>query len=178
MKDKFKKVIVELRPSKITPKGIGVFAIASIKKGNRIFEGICLEDFNDLFPWTNFHILPKSTQQKILAFCVGTPQGSVPPENLDFNNLSIEWYLNHSCEGNVGFDSMGDFIAIKNIKSGNELAYDYGLVESNPDFHMKCMCKSLKCRGIITGLDWKKLKNDPKKFRFMHPYLKNKQTNN
>lgn len=175
MKNKFKQVIVELRPSKITPKGIGVFAIVSIKKGVRIFEGIHLKDFNNLIPWTDFHKLPKPTQQKILAFCVGTPQGFVPPENFDFNNLSIEWYLNHSCAGNVGFDKIGDFIAIKNIRPGNELTYDYGLVESNPKFRMQCVCGSPQCRKVVTGSDWKALRHNTAKFKYMHPYLKSQK---
>lgn len=171
---KFKQILVELRPSQITPKGVGVFASMSVKKGKRIFEGVSIEDFKDLVSWEKFYDLSKITRQKILAFCVGTPEGFIPPEDFDFNKLSIEWYLNHSCYGNVGFDKHGDFIAIKSIKSGEELAYDYGLIESNPKFKMTCFCKNENCRKIITGKDWMKLKNDPVKFKFMHPYLKKK----
>jgi len=172
MKNKFKPVIVELRPSKITPKGVGVFAITKMKKYTKVFEGIHMEDFKHMISWEEYRKLPKLTQQKIIAFCVGTPQGFVPPDNLDFNSLSIEWYLNHSCEGNVGFNNRGDFVTIKNIKSGDELTYDYRLVESNPKFKMQCSCGTSKCSKLITGVDWKLLTNNPKKFQFMHPYLK------
>lgn len=170
--DKFRPVLVELRPSKIAPNGIGVFAIAGISKNTKIFEGVHIEYFSQQVSWLVFVKLPRTTQRKILAFCVGTPQGFIPPDNYDFNNLSIEWYLNHSCEGNIGFDNLGDFVAIKKIKAGEELSYDYGLVESNPKFRMSCTCGSSRCREFITGNDWKWLKKDINKFQIMHPYLK------
>jgi hypothetical protein len=170
--NEFKYVIVELRPSKIASKGVGVFAVSRIDKGARVFEGVHLKYFKDLAPWTIYNRLPKSTQQKIMAFCVGTPDGFIPPDNYDFNSLSIEWYLNHSCDGNIGFDKSGDFIAVKSIKPGDEMTYDYGLVESNPKFRMRCNCKTSNCRNIITGDDWRRLRIDPKKLKYMHPYLK------
>ena len=94
-------------------------------------------------------------RKKINDFCIGTPEGFIPPEGLDFNRLSIEWYLNHSCDGNVGFNEEGDFVAIKGIEPGDELTYDYGLAESNPSFVMACTCGSTICRKEITGNDWK-----------------------
>ncbi|MGC8594747.1 MAG: SET domain-containing protein-lysine N-methyltransferase [Candidatus Kryptoniota bacterium] len=173
--DKLKPVLVELRPSRITPHGVGVFAVTNIKKGKRIFDGIPLDDFKHLMRWSDIRKQPHSVQHKVVSFCVGTREGFVPPDDLDFNKLSIEWYLNHSCDGNIGFDSNGDFIAIKNIRRGDELAYDYGLVESNPTFRMQCTCGSSQCRKVITGNDWKKLKQDPIKSKFMHPYLKQEE---
>ena len=83
-------------------------------------------------------------------------------------------HLNHSCDGNIGFDNAGDFIAIKTINPGDELAYDYGLVESNPKFRMHCNCHTSRCRKIITGNDWQRLRNDSQKSKYMHPFLKNK----
>jgi hypothetical protein len=31
-----------------------------------------------------------SIQKKIRDFCIGTPEGFIPPQDLDFNKLSIE----------------------------------------------------------------------------------------
>jgi hypothetical protein len=165
-----KPVSVELRTSEIT--GIGIFALINFKKGNKIFDGVSIEEFNNLISWRNFHNYSRMVQKKILAFCVGTPNGFIPPPDLDFNNLSIPWYLNHSCDGNVGFDNNGDFIAIKNINPDQELSYDYGLIESNPKFKLKCVCKKATHRKIITGNDWKMLRKDHDKYEFMHPFLK------
>ena len=168
----FKNVIVELRPSIITPSGIGVFSATSIKKGVVIFEGIHASYFKHLISWKDFELLPKNTKKKVLAFCVGTPKGFIPPDKNNFNELSIEWYLNHSCVGNIGFDYNGDFVTIKDIKCNTELTYDYGLIETNPKFQMNCVCGESKCRKIITGNDWKYLINIPEKFKIMHPQLK------
>ena len=51
--------------------------------------------------------------------------------------------------------------SIKNIKTGEELSYDYGYEFDKEDFkdHV-CKCGSKKCIGyIISRDDWKKYKN-------------------
>ncbi len=149
------RVLIELRPSHVHRCGVGVFAAADIGSGQKVADGISEEDYQDLIPWSRFESFGPELRKKILDFCIGTPEGFIPPENLDFNKLSIEWYLNHSCEGNCGFDDRGDFVAIRDVGRGEELTYDYGLAESNPMFVMKCTCGSRTCRKIITGNDWK-----------------------
>lgn len=148
------EVLIELRRSRVA--GVGVFAAKPIQKGRKIADGLGEQDFRTLIPWGKWGRFDNATQKKIWDFCIGTPEGFVPPENMDFNKLSIEWYFNHSCDGNVGFNRKGDFVAIRNIKKGKELTYDYGLAESNPRFRMRCKCGSRKCRKVITGNDWKK----------------------
>ncbi|MGA2937141.1 MAG: SET domain-containing protein-lysine N-methyltransferase [Syntrophobacteraceae bacterium] len=151
----FKKVIIELRPStKID--GVGVFAVDDINEGDFIAEGIHTSDYDDLLTWESIESLDNDIKDKIHAFCIGTPEGFIPPKDFDFNKLSVEWYMNHSCDGIVGFNENGDFYAIKNIKKGDELTYDYGLAESNPTFTLEpCKCGSPNCRGKVTGNDWK-----------------------
>jgi len=148
-------VLLEMRPSHVHKGGVGVFAASPIGTGQKVADGICEEDYADLAPWSRFQGYDADVRKKIMDFCIGTPDGFIPPEDLDFNKLSIEWYMNHSCEGNVGFDEDGDFIAIRNIEPGDELTYDYGLAESNPGFAMACTCGSTSCRKTITGNDWK-----------------------
>src|ERR1035438_9397172 len=70
-----KPVSVELRTSEIT--GIGIFALINFKKGNKIFDGVSIEEFNNLISWRNFHNYSRMVQKKILAFCVGTPNGAI-----------------------------------------------------------------------------------------------------
>ena len=111
-------------------------------------------------------------RDKIFAFCVGTPDGFIPPDNLDFNMLSIDWYMNHSCDGNVGINTHGDFVARRNIKKGEEVTYDYGLAESNPRFKMTCKCGNTKCRRTITGNDWKNDKFRQENLIYMLPRLR------
>jgi SET domain-containing protein len=164
------RVLIELRPSRIS--GIGVFAVRNIRKGQKVADGLYAEDFETLIPWKRFKRFDASVRRKIDDFCIGTPKGFVPPDNLDFNKLSIEWYFDHSCEGNVGFNLNGDFIAIEKIAKGTELTYDYGIAESNPRFRMRCKCGSKTCRRIITGNDWKQEKLRRDKGSYMLPELR------
>lgn len=168
---KYPKLLIELKRSRIDKDGIGVFAVVEIKKGEIVANGIPVEDFSKTVPWEDFKHLSVEVQEKVKSFCVGTLNGFVPPENMDFNKLSIEWYFNHACNGNLGFGENGNLIAIKNIKKGEELTYDYGLVESYPYFIMRCECKARKCRKLITGNDWKSIIKEKNMKKYMHPFL-------
>jgi len=57
---------------------------------------------------------------------------------------------NHSCEPNTAYDGL-NVVALKNIESDQELTLDYAtfLDESMEPF--ECQCKSIQCRGTITG---------------------------
>jgi uncharacterized protein len=164
------KVLIELRPSPLD--GIGVFAASAIKIDQRAAAGIAGSDYRRLISWANFDAYDPRVREKIMAFCVGTPDGFIPPDKFDFNRLSVEWYLNHSCNGNVGFNEEGDFVARRPIKKGDELTYDYALAESNPRFRMECRCDTAHCRRVITGNDWKDAAFREKNLDYMLPRLR------
>ncbi|MGC1620097.1 MAG: SET domain-containing protein-lysine N-methyltransferase [Candidatus Acidiferrum sp.] len=166
------RVRLELRPSRIDFGGVGVFAFHGFNAGQKVADGIAEEDFTELVSWGEYSRLDTNLQRKIMAFCVGTPEGFIPPPDFDFNRLSIEWYLNHCCEGNCGFDEDGDFVAIRNIEKGEELSYDYALIESNPRFSMKCNCGKQNCRQTVTGNDWKDEEFVARNRDHMHPRLR------
>lgn len=163
----FPKII--LRPSKIHVGGVGVFAARMIKKGERV--GLGITEYKRVFSW---HSLNGNlvARKWVESFCWGTPTGFYPPRDLDFNLLLMESYMNHSCEGNVGFNLRGEFVAIKSISIGGELCCDYGLAESNPSFIMECSCGSVRCRNIITGNDWKDSEYHKKNKQNMLPALR------
>src|SRR5215471_16650761 len=96
------KVVIELSSSRI--HGVGVFAVPAINESEKIADGIHADDYQSLVPWTEYEQFDAEVRRKIMAFCVGSPEGFLPPEELNFNKLSIEWYLNHSCAGNCGFN--------------------------------------------------------------------------
>lgn len=152
MKRKFVEAIIQIRPSKILKGEIGVFAVRNLKKGS-VVGATKLLDESLFFTWNEYKKIDKISQNVIKDFCIGTEKGFYAPSNINY--ISIPWNYNHSCSGNIGFNNNGDFITLKNIKSGEELFYDYGLAESNPNFKMRCNCGSKKCRKIITGNDWK-----------------------
>ena len=170
MNRKLNEVIVELKPS-LTVKGeVGVFAVRDIKKGQKVCptksddeEFISKEEMSKLSP---------ELQEKIKNFTAGTDKGYFMEKGIDFNELPISYYFNHSCEGNLGFDGDGDFITMRNIKKNEELLYDYGLLEADPDFKFVCGCGSVNCRKIITGNDWKNEEFRRKYYDYLYPDLK------
>jgi uncharacterized protein len=166
----FPKVLIELRPSRLD--GVGVFAATPLKTDQRIAAGVADSDYRRLISWSSLGDYDVAVREKINAFCIGTPDGFIPPDKLDFNRLSVEWYLNHSCDGNVGFDEDGDFVARRPIRKSDELTYDYALAESNPRFRMECHCGSAHCRRVITGNDWKDADFREKNFDYMLPRLR------
>lgn len=115
MIDRIPEVRLEMRPSFIHIGGDGVFVVRGMVEGQKVADGIAEEDFRALISWDRFPLLNEDLQKKVMAFCIGTPEGFVPPPVFDFNKLSIDWYLNHSCEGNCGSDENGDFVAIRYI---------------------------------------------------------------
>ena len=163
-------VRIEIKPSKMLEGEVGVFATRNLAKNSIIADA---EQFPEIFvPWSEFHKLDPITQRKIMDYCCGDEKGFLVPP--DLNYLSIAWHLNHSCEPNVGFNDNSDFVAVRNIKKGEELCWDYSYLESNPNFKMKCACGKRVCRKLITGNDWIFLLNDVKKFKYISPEIKKK----
>jgi len=80
---------------------------------------------------------------------------------------SSRW-INHSCDPNCEADEDNDRIfikAIRNIKAGEELNYDYGLIIDEPytkklKAEYPCWCGSANCRGTL--LSPKERKDTPK----------------
>lgn len=151
-------------------KGIGVFALRDISKGTIICDAkLVAEDF--FISGKEFNKLDKETKEVMIDFCAQDEDGYYTPMNLNY--LSIPLHMNHSCDGNVGCNDKGNFVAIKNIKKGTEACFDYGLVMSNPNYKLKCCCDSKKCRGIITGNDWLEANFRKNNYQYMSPQLKN-----
>src|SRR5437764_1268635 len=93
----YSDILVELKPSRVHKGGVGVFAARRIQARERIAIGVSKKDYEKLISWKHFQEFSKEARKKIRTFCIGTAGGFLPPRNLDFNNLSFEWYLNHSC---------------------------------------------------------------------------------
>lgn len=63
-------------------------------------------------------------------------------------------FINHSCDPNCGLKGPLKIVAMRDIKPGEEITYDYAMSES-AKYKMTCLCRSKNCRKIITGNDWK-----------------------
>ncbi len=155
--------------STMIPDHVGLIAVSDIP-ANTIIGHTSVELTEYLCPWEEYENLDQGTRDWVDDFCLGTPAGFYTIGNP--NHWPIVWHMNHSCDGNVGFDFMDNFISLKKIRKGEEIVYDYALAESGPKFNMSCKCGSANCRGIITGSDWKKLGKNPEIRKNMISYLK------
>ena len=64
----------------------------------------------------------------------------------------LDDFINHSCNPNSGLRVDGRkavLIAIKLIKKGAEITWDYSTTMNEGDWEMDCACQSRKCRGRI-----------------------------
>jgi FRG domain/SET domain len=101
--------------------GIGVFAIRRIRKGLKVFSG----DIDDMVWIDKVELgrLPKEVERLYDDFAVLKSKRYGCPVN--FNRLTPSWYLNHSKSPNVRCDENYDFVALRDIKPGEELTADY-----------------------------------------------------
>lgn len=137
----------EVRKSNI--EGKGVFAKKKIKKGEiiSIWGG-------DIVTEKEYDLLSKKNRRygrygaKILdGFYLATHNIKEKREPTDF--------FNHSCDPNAGIKGQIILVAMRDIKSGEEITFDYGMNSDDSDDYFQCNCGSKNCRKIITGQDWK-----------------------
>jgi hypothetical protein len=119
-----------LRPSNI--HGVGVFAIRDIPKGTNIFS----DDRSELIWIKKTEVEGKSGEIRKLYddFCVIKNDKYGCPK--EFNNLTISWYINEPAEGqksNVLCSDEYDFVAARDIQSGEELTVDYSTYSEKLD---------------------------------------------
>lgn len=114
---------VALKPSPI--EGIGVFAIADIKEGQ---SGLFSKDKSEWIAVTKAEVeaLPPHSRFLVENHCLYDDEHYFIPE-YGFKMIDLVVYLNHSDEPNVRSINDGeDFIALREIKAGEELLIDYG----------------------------------------------------
>jgi hypothetical protein len=81
--------------------------------------------------------------------------------------------FNHSCNPNCGFSNSITFVAMKDIKRGEELTFDYAFSESLTQA-FRCNCGCANCRKVIKSTDWKRRELQKKYGKYFSPYLKAK----
>ncbi len=149
-------------------QGCGIFARADIRKDERlaIFGGkIMLID--------DMYQLPVNMQGYTMQieerFVLG-PAGTIP-EDTDF--------FNHSCDPNSGFKGQVFLVAMRDIKAGEEVTFDYCMtvsesVGSDMVFAMKCACGSPRCRKTINEQDWMLPELQGRYKGYFSPYIQEK----
>jgi len=85
--------------------------------------------------------------------------------------LESEPNLNHSCSPNVYID-YEDFTlrALRSIRSGEEVTFDYNSTEYDMQAPFKCLCGEENCRKIVKGFKHLSLE-EQKNINPLAPYL-------
>jgi SET domain-containing protein len=118
-----KTTYIHLLPSAV--HGIGVFALRDIPKGCKDMFG------KDLSPWVRLSFdeverLPLHSKSMIENFCLYDESDYFVPAH-GFTSMDLSLFLNHSDTPNIASQNEGAyFVALKNIKAGEELLVDYG----------------------------------------------------
>ncbi len=57
--------------------------------------------------------------------------------------------FNHSCDPTAGIRKNSELFALRDIKTGDEVTFDYSLTIAPTEWSMKCKCGSKICRKIL-----------------------------
>ena len=157
--------LVEARNSKI--HGRGVYAIAPIKKGTRVIEYL-----GDRISHAEAdRRFAKKSEEEGHTFLFIASNRTVIDAGTGGNDAR---FINHSCNPNCEtvIENSRVFIdAIRNIKAGEELGYDYQLTWESTDEPAElalydCRCGAKRCRGTMLDREpLDKQKNSKKKRR-------------
>lgn len=160
---KFKKMweqaqseVCEVRGSAI--HGRGVYATRSIKKGDKIIEYVG-ELIDKAESERRAHVQAERAEQHgdaaVYIFTVDDEHDL--DGNLPWNTARL---INHSCEPNceAWIDETRIFIhALRTIKKGEELSFDYGFDVDTWEDH-PCLCGKKACVGhIVSRTQWTEL---------------------
>ena len=64
-------------------------------------------------------------------------------------------YTNHSCDPNIALQGQIVLVAMRDIAAGEELTHDWATTDDS-DYVMTCHCGSPRCRGTLSGMDWRR----------------------
>lgn len=122
--------------------GLGVFAAADIPKGTVVYVRDPLEV--KLAP-REFNALDAAQKAAVEKYSYVDAQG----------HLIVSWdhakYMNHSCDCNTIGTAYGFEIAVRDIKAGEELTTEYGVLNIQLEYEIGCGCR--QCRGALRDED-------------------------
>ena len=125
--------------------GKGVFAAQPIKKGTRIIEytgeKISRQEATERVAHGNVYVFFFDIHYDI--------DGNTPKNRAR--------YINHSCDPNCESDIIEGriwIIALRDIRTGEELSYDYGL-DLEGYGHRPCRCGAKNCCGYIVAKEYR-----------------------
>jgi len=113
--------------------GLGVFAARDIVFGEVILE------FTG--PVIDFAETKRRGPKECMAIQIG------PDRYLDTRPPGV--LVNHSCNPNAGIRQDRCLVALRTIRAGQEIRYDYSTTMEEHSFTMECRCGSPVCRKVV-----------------------------
>src|SRR5213592_4088555 len=153
----------EVRESKI--HGRGLFATADIAK-------------DEVVAVKGGHIVTREFLRREITPKLGPVEIQIDddlfiaPVTEEERELSM-LYSNHSCDANLGVRGEITFVAIRDIRAGEELTHDWAMTDDD-DYSMECNCGANSCRKVLTGKDWQKPELQRKYAGYFSAYLARK----
>ena len=117
----------------------GCYTKAAIKKGTQIIE------------YTGPRLTVAEANRKYKN-AVRTYLFGLDDEKHVIDGEGTAAFINHSCSPNCEPDEIGGRVwvfALRNIKAGEELTYDYSLYDGELEDASICHCKAKNCRGTM-----------------------------
>jgi hypothetical protein len=143
---------------KADKSGNSIFALEPIKKGELIavFGGVVYE-------WETFIHLPE--RERMLCLQVEDRHFLVP------RPIGEGDYVNHSCNPNAGLSGQIGLVAMRDIKIGEEVCFDYAMCDTMPYDEFDCLCGASTCRGRVGGNDWQRPELQKKYAGYFSPHV-------
>src|SRR5690606_10498552 len=128
---------------KADKSGNSIFAIEPIKKVESIavFVGV-------IYEWADYINFPE--REKMLCIQVEERHVLLP------HAFSEGDYVNHSCNPNAGLSGQIGLGAMRDIKVGEEVCFDYAMSDTMDYDAFDCLCGAPTCRGRVSGSDWQR----------------------
>ncbi len=113
--------------------GLGLFARRDLRPGEVLS---CLEG-----PLIDFAETKRRGPRECMAIQVD--------ENCYIDTQPPGVFVNHSCEPNAGVRENRYLVALKALRKGEEIRYDYSTTMEEASFTMPCCCGAPSCRGVV-----------------------------
>src|SRR5436189_2601584 len=82
-------------------------------------------------------------------------------------------YSNHSCNPNLGMRGEITFVAMRDIRVGEELTHDWATTDDD-EYSVECECGAANCRKILSGKDCQKPELQKRYASYFSAYLADK----
>ena len=86
------------------------------------------------------------------------------------NEGPADW-VNHSCDPNAGLVGQIVLVALRDVRPGEEICFDYATTDGSAYDEFACGCGSARCRGHVTGEDWRQPELQTRYAGHFSPYI-------